>query len=706
VERTEGDKAIEVALSSTQQVLSALPRAVLVADRDGRIVTWNPAAEVLYHWSAEDLAGRALADVALASPEAHPEKLLELARTGDTWTGELVVARPDGSTVLTHTFLGPLRDADGGVVGLLTSADDVTELHELAQHANALRERLALALTAGRLGTWRWDVATGTTVWDPGLERLFGLEPGMFDGTYETWVSLLHPEDRDAVVRTVEEAVRTLQPYEIEHRVIWPDGSVHWLQGRGVVVVGDDGAAAGTIGCTVEITAQKRLEIETARRAREAETAARRERLTRERLEFLARLNDAARGATDHQALIRRVTQAAVPRLGDWCALYFAPHAGTPPDVQIAHHDVNKVQWLRKLQERFPYDPDARVGAAAVIRTGKLELIPDLSGVLDELIAEAADAAPVDELRAILDELQLTSVITAPLRTKRGVIGAMQFVSAESRRQFDDDDVALAESAADRVAEVLDNAWLMEQHREIADILQFALLPPRLPDIEGVSVAVRYWPAGAVTIVGGDFYDLFPLGDGRWGIVIGDVCGSGPNAAAVTAIARHTIRAAAMHGADVEEVLEWANLALHAGNRELFCTAIFSTLERGREGGWRYTSAAGGHPLPLIVRSDGTVSTVGALGSLLGVLGELDLTTGTAELEPGDTLILYTDGVTDVPPPHDLDLDVLVPIVRDAAAGAASAEVVADRLGAVIHEQLPLSRRNDDVALVVVRVDD
>ncbi len=465
------------------------------------------------------------------------------------------------------------------------------------------------------------------------MERLFGLEPGTFDGSYEAWVSLLHPEDREAALEVLRQAMATQQPYEVEHRVVWPDGTVHWLQGRGLVVTDGRGRPTGTIGCTVDITAQKLLEVETERRTREAERAAERERLQRERLEFLGRLNDATLGANDHLTLMRKVTEAAVPRLGDWCTIHFCPNPGTPPEVEIAHRDPSRVQWALDLQQRFPYDPDGRNGVPAVIRTGKLEFIPDVEAVVDALIEEAGDTAPVDELRTILDELHLTSVITAPLRTKGGVVGAMQFVSAESRRRYDEGDVALAVAAAGRVAEALAATWLMEQHREIASTLQAALLPPRLPEIDGISLAVRYWPAGAVTIVGGDFYDVFPLGDERWAIVIGDVCGSGPNAAAVTAIARHTMRAAAMHGAAGADALEWTNLALHAGNRDLFCTAVFSTVER-TPGGWRFTSTAAGHPLPLLVREDGEVSTVGELGSLLGVLPELELGTASVELQP------------------------------------------------------------------------
>ena len=147
-----------------------------------------------------------------------------------------------------------------------------------------------------------------------------------------------------------------------------------------------------------------------------------------------------------------------------------------------------------------------------------------------------------------------------------------------------------------------------------------------------------------------------------------------------------------MHGAaGSHEVLSWTNLALHAGNRDLFCTAIFSTLERVDDTSWRFTSVAGGHPLPIVVSADGSTHTVGRPGTLLGVFREISTTTGEAILHPGDTLILHTDGVTDVRPPYELDPETVIALASEAADGARTADDIATRLGLAIHRVLPHS---------------
>jgi len=115
-------------------------------------------------------------------------------------------------------------------------------------------ERIHLALDASGLGTWSWDATTGVVHWDETLERMFGFVPGSFDGTYETYLQTLHPDDREAIVETVQRSLATGGEHRVEHRVIWPDGSVHWIEGWGRAIVGDDGTATGLVGVSLDIT--------------------------------------------------------------------------------------------------------------------------------------------------------------------------------------------------------------------------------------------------------------------------------------------------------------------------------------------------------------------------------------------------------------------------------------------------------------------
>ncbi len=186
--------------------------------------------------------------------------------------------------------------------------------------------------------------------------------------------------------------------------------------------------------------------------------------------------------------------------------------------------------------------------------------------------------------------------------------------------------------------------------------------------------------------------------------MIGDVCGTGPDAAAVTAIARHTIRAAATHGADPAAVLAWLNDALHAGNRGLFATVAYLTLEPNGDGTWQLHLDVRRASLPRHRERRRHVTPIGAPGMLVGAVPSITVAPVEGKLQRGDTLVLYTDGVTDVAPPHGIDPDALAQMVAKAAEGEISAEEIAARLGDEIEEVLPISERNDDVALVIVHV--
>jgi serine phosphatase RsbU (regulator of sigma subunit) len=424
-----------------------------------------------------------------------------------------------------------------------------------------------------------------------------------------------------------------------------------------------------------------------------------RELRRRVEVEFLAGLTEIALGAADHLDLMQQVCTGAVPTLGDWCSLYFVPPTGGQPLVASAHVDQDKVDFVDELRRRYPYDPNGASGVPAVIRSGKVEFVPELTArVVDEAIA--ASRLDPGEAMAVLEALDITSAITVPLRTKRRIVGAMQFVSTGSARRYDEADVALAQAVAGRLAEALDAAWLVDQQRIIATSLQHALLPPALPEIPGIDLAARYWPAG-VSEVGGDFYDVFALGGQRWALLIGDVCGTGPDAAALTSIARHTVRAAARHGADAGAVMDWLNEAVLESNRNRFCTACYATLQ-SVGGRWQLASTAGGHPLPIVATETGA-AMVGRPGSLIGIFRDVTTTTAEVELTSGDLVVFYTDGITDLPPPYGIDTMELMEVVH-RLRDLPTAEAVATGIQRSLHERVPDHSRQDDVALLVVRV--
>ena len=558
-------------------------------------------------------------------------------------------------------------------------------------------EHLALALESGGLGTWRWDISSNVVLWDSTLEAMYGLLPGTFDGTFDAYVSLLHPDDVESVLAAVSEAVQNKASYKVEHRAVWPDGTVRWMQGRGKVTLDLSGEVTGTIGCVADVTDQMIAVSEREVAVAAALKAAASEHISAQRLKFLGRVNDALAASANEREVMRNVTRVAVPEMGDWCAMFVLqdPKAEIPT-IEVVHTNPQMVQYAEELQLRFPYDPHAEFGVPLVIRTGRAEFLPDI----DERLISQVDAP--EDARDVVRSLRIRSAITVPL-VKRGTpIGALQFVNTDSSRPYTEDDVALAVAVAARVASTLENRRLAEQQRVIANTLQASLLPATLPDIPGLDVAVRYWAGGEGSQVGGDFYDVFQAGD-SWAAVIGDVCGTGPAAAALTGLARHSIRAAAWNGADHDDVLRQLNHAVRRSEQETFCTALFCTLTRSGEG-FRLTGASGGHPLPVIVRASGVCELFGHPGSLLGILEDSRSTTCTTMLGAGDIVLMYTDGATDTPPPHDLTLEAMIEMVRVAAATRGSADEIASNLGSQIDAVLPLRRRNDDIALLVLAV--
>ena len=279
-------------------VLDALGHAVIVTGVDGRIVQWNRAAAQLYGVEHDEALGQDVVEVVVPEAgRAAARAILDGVAAGEPWRGRLTAEGPDGPVQIVVED-HPVFDESGTVVAVVGISEDVTANELLRRGALDLADRLRLALDAGGLGTWHWDLGTGVTTWDPQLEELFGLAPGAFDGQFETWTSLIHPDDVPRTLATLDEAVATKRPYVFEHRIIRPDGTVRWLQGKGQVTLDDAGKVTGTIGCAADITAQMLAAHEREQLVEVSRRAAEHERVSRERLEFLGRLNDALAAAT------------------------------------------------------------------------------------------------------------------------------------------------------------------------------------------------------------------------------------------------------------------------------------------------------------------------------------------------------------------------------------------------------------------------
>jgi serine phosphatase RsbU (regulator of sigma subunit) len=351
------------------------------------------------------------------------------------------------------------------------------------------------------------------------------------------------------------------------------------------------------------------------------------------------------------------------------------------------------------LSKRYPPDADAPQGVYQVVRTGQPELYPDIP---DEMLREATvDDEHYNEITAI----GMRSAIIVPMTTRGRTLGALTWVNGSSGRRFDQQDVELAQELARRCATAVENARLYSERAYIARTLQQSLLPVELPDIPGIEVAARFRPTGESNEVGGDFYDLFETGNRGWTVVMGDVCGKGPDAAAVTALARYTLRAAAMRERLPSRSLSVLNEALlRQRDDRRFCTVTYAYIEKLDDGA-RAGISSGGHPLPLLLRADGSVEPVGALGTLLGVVADPDLEDRAVTLERGDALVLYTDGVieTRVSSNGVLDERGLAELIATCAGRDA------DTIAAMVEQAAVLSqngRPKDDIAVLVLRVAD
>jgi GAF domain-containing protein len=404
------------------------------------------------------------------------------------------------------------------------------------------------------------------------------------------------------------------------------------------------------------------------------------------KLEFLAAASAELGSSLDYEATLTKVAQLAVPAFADWSGVDLV-RDGRLDRLAVAHVDPEKVQLAQELAERYPADPDAPTGPWHVMRTGRSELLQ----VTDEMLV--ASARDEEHLR-IARELQLRSAVTVPLTARGRVLGVLSWVAAESGRSYTEEDVAFAEDLGKRAAVAIDNSDLHSQTLEAATRLQHAVLPAAAPHTPHFDVAAHYSPSGR-TEVGGDFYDVVPLDDGRVAFFVGDVMGRGVAAAAAMAGMRAAARAYLAVDPTPHLILDRLDRMLQQYGLEQLVTLLCGLADPARG---ELVVANAGHPPPVVVRASGTCEQLpGADGPPLG-LGDRPRQGHVMPFGAGDVLVAFTDGLIE-------RRDEAIDAGQDRLCEAVALEGVRD-LGAGLESLVEAVRdptRDDDVAALALR---
>jgi serine phosphatase RsbU (regulator of sigma subunit) len=289
----------------------------------------------------------------------------------------------------------------------------------------------------------------------------------------------------------------------------------------------------------------------------------------------------------------------------------------------------------------------------------------------------------------------VNSVVCVPLQRGREVIGALSLARTVPDLPFDDADVEILLSVADRAAVTLENARLYQHEHEVSQVLQRGLIPRFLPVVEGLAIAARYQPLTRIGHVGGDFYDVIPLSPDLCALVVGDIEGKGIAAAAAVGLARHTIRAIVNVDPTPAVVIGALNRALLEEDQRM-CTLAYVLVDRQGDGFDIKVSLAG-HPPPILVSTDGTSRRLGSPCPPAGVIPVIEPIEANYSLTRGDTLLIYTDGfgVRGEAPPESVE----------AALGRAHLEELDPLLDRLLAHVLTGTddKVHDDIALLAAR---
>ncbi|MFE0331014.1 SpoIIE family protein phosphatase [Streptomyces sp. NPDC003753] len=709
--------------------------AVVQIDRSGCITAWNEDAEELFGYAGEQVTGKPLTDLA-AWPHTPGTgtgiaEALQLSR----WEGSYGIRGADGRVLPVYASHLRVRDTAGEPSTVCLLVRD----HERAVLQTPLRGPApdTTTTTDGQTAD-PFEVFIGSPApddLDGLLQRTVERARDMLDGDaaflllatddeteLEVRASTGLPSARQRFARVPVEAgpgrYGSARMPAVHDDLTAVPGAVPLLNGTGMrsvvtVPLKVEGRLTGSLGVAAEAPSRYsneealRLQFAADRIALAVESArlGELERLRRGSLSFLVEASDLLAGTLDRDQTLALMAQMTIPTLATWCAVYtIADQASEPYLSYVLHEDEDRIDGLKALLSKIPPPepiptPGARIWTApgeaahqAALRTSMRSL-----GLGEPATVSSGIGTTLATASAVGGE-----TVVLPLVARNRVIG-MLTLGKPTDEHFRQEILELAEDLSRRAALALDNARLYSERTAISQSLQRSLLPPGLPQIDGVEVEVIYRAAGEGNEVGGDFYDLFPIRDGAYGFAIGDVCGTGPEAAAVTGLARHALRLLAREGFGGPAVLERLNSAiLDEGARSRFLTLLYGELWPQEDGSAVLKVVCAGHPLPLRLRQDGTVEPAAEPQPLLGVMEDLELYEQTVTLDPGDVLLCVTDGVTERREGRRMLGDDGLADVLTTCTGLTAGAVAARIMRAV--ERFASDAPSDDMAILAMRV--
>ncbi|MBC9729524.1 SpoIIE family protein phosphatase [Streptomyces sp. TRM68367] len=711
--------------------------AVVQIDRSGSITAWNEDAEELFGYQAEQVIGKPLTDLAAwphtPGTSTGIAEALQLSR----WEGSYGIRGANGR--VTPVYASHLRVRDTG--GEPSTVCLLVRNHERAVLQTPLRGPASDTATSSEgQSTDPFEVFIGSPApddLDGLLQRTVERARDMLDGDsaflllatddeteLEVRASTGLPSARQRFARVPVEAgpgrYGSARMPAVHDDLTAVPGAVPLLNGTGMrsvvtVPLKVEGRLTGALGVAAEAPGRYsneealRLQFAADRIALAVESArlGELERLRRGSLSFLVEASDLLAGTLDRDQTLALMAQMTVPSLATWCAVYtIADQASEPYLSYVLHEDEELIDGIKSLLSKIsPPDPVPTPGARVWTAPGEVAHQAALRSSMRSL---GLTGGPIHQMSAGIGPTLATAsavggeTVVLPLVARNRVIG-MLTLGKPTDEHFRQEILELAEDLSRRAALALHNARLYSERMAISQSLQRSLLPPELPEIGSVEVEVIYRAAGEGNEVGGDFYDLFPIHDGAYGFAIGDVCGTGPNAAAVTGLARHALRLLAREGLSGPAVLERLNSAiLDEGARSRFLTLLYGEMRPQEDGSAELKVVCAGHPLPLRLRQDGTVEPAAEPQPLLGVMEDLELYEQTVTLDPGDVLLCVTDGVTERREGTRMLGDDGLAEVLTTCTGLTAGAVAARIMRAV--ERFASDAPSDDMAILAMRV--